>query len=48
MTPALSALLFSVQLINGDILKDLIAFLEKENIKYAENESMKNHTSFKV
>ncbi len=48
MTPALSALLFSVQLINGDILKDLIAFLEKENIKFAENESMKNHTSFKV
>ena len=29
-------------------MKDLIAFLEKENIKFAENESMKNHTTFKV
>ncbi len=29
-------------------MKDLIAFLEKENIQFAENESMKNHTTFKV
>lgn len=48
MMRALSVLLFSAQSINGDILKDLIAFLEKENIKFTENESMKNHTTFKV
>ena len=48
MMPALSVLRFLAQSINGDILKDLIAFLEKENIKFAENESMKNHTTFKV
>lgn len=48
MMQALSVLLFSAQSINGDILKDLIAFLEKENIKFTENESMKNHTTFKV
>ncbi|MDE6658644.1 MAG: FAD-binding protein, partial [Eubacterium sp.] len=29
-------------------MKDLIAFLEKENIQFSENESMKNHTTFKV
>lgn len=46
--PELSARLFLAQSINGDILKDLIAFLEKENIKFAENESMKDHTTFKV
>lgn len=48
MMQVLSVRHFLAQSINGDILKDLIAFLEKENIKFTENESMKNHTTFKV
>lgn len=48
MMRALSVRQSSAQSINGDILKELIAFLEKKNIKFSENESMKNHTSFKV
>ncbi len=46
--PALSARQFSDPLVNGDILTRLIEFLEESNIKYAENEPMKNHTTFKV
>ncbi len=39
---------FWVQSVNGDILTELIDFLQENNIKFSENEPMKNHTTFKV
>lgn len=39
---------FSAHSVNGDILTELVNFLEKQNIKFLENEPMKNHTTFKV
>lgn len=48
MMQELSVQQFLAQSDNGDNLTQLIEFLKKHNIKYAENEPMTKHTTFKV
>ena len=40
--------LFSALFSSGDILTQLINLAKELNIKYCENEPMKNHTTFKI
>lgn len=45
---ALSVRLFSAELNNGDILEKLINYIKSFGGKYAENEPMSRHTTFKI